>query len=111
GGRRVKPAGRVYAAGYFGTVGGQPRHGVAAITPAGAISSWDANGNGSVLVVATDGAGHVFAGGQFDSVNMQARDNLAAINAANGTPTSWNPGATQGGSQTNAQVWALQAAG
>jgi hypothetical protein len=92
----VSPDGStVYAAGYFTSIGGQPRNYIAAINAAtGAATSWDPNANNNVAALALSSDGTtVYAGGDFTSMGGQARSCIAAIDATTGLATTWNPNA------------------
>jgi hypothetical protein len=87
----------VYAGGYFGSIGGQSRASIAALSVAdGTATSWDPSGHyfgGPAVVealgVAADST--VYASGVFTTIGGQTRNNLAALNAADGTATTWDP--------------------
>ena len=86
----------VYAGGYFGSIGGQPRASIAALSIAdGSATSWDPSGHyftGPAVVETLAVAGStVYAGGVFTTIGGQARNNVAALNASDGTATTWNP--------------------
>ena len=86
----------VYAGGYFGAIGGQPRSSIAALDVAdGSATNWDPSaryftGPAVVETLAVTGA-TIYAGGVFTTIGGQARNNLAALNASDGTATTWNP--------------------
>jgi hypothetical protein len=94
-------AGTLYAAGYFGTIGGHERHGLVAIDPeTGSVTSWDPNpilkysppiGYG----LAVDGD-VVYASGEWESIGGQPRANLAGLDAVTGSATAWDPGVAYG---------------
>ena len=85
----------VYAGGRFNRIGESARIGVAAIDAAGAATSWDAGVSASsttnVRAIALDGT-TAYVGGTFATAGGTPRAHLAAI-TADGTLTSWNPGA------------------
>jgi len=62
----------LYAGGFFDTIGGQPRSGLARLGVATALADaqWNPGPVGAVLAVATDGNGHVYAGGTLGSSNL-----------------------------------------
>lgn len=97
--------GVLYAAGCFETIGGQVRHGLAAInTSTGALLPWAPGPAGgspytyvnTLLVVGSS----VYIGGNFTSVGGAERNKLAEVDARTGAATAWNP-------RPNSEVWAL----
>jgi hypothetical protein len=88
----------VYAGGFFTSIGGQNRNGLAALDAGtGAATGWDPNPSGSspssqvsVDPLALSGS-TVYVGGSFSSIGGQARAGLAGLDAATGAATSWNP--------------------
>ncbi|MFN2469280.1 MAG: hypothetical protein ABR521_14270, partial [Gaiellaceae bacterium] len=99
----------IYAAGYFGEIGGQPRVSIAALDAAtGTATAWDPSahlgtGPGVVETLAVSGS-TIYAGGAFNSIGGQTRNSLAALSAADGTATAWNP-------NPNSEVAALLVSG
>ena len=86
----------VYAGGYFGSIGGQPRASIAALSAAdGSATSWNPSARyftGPAVVETLAVAGStIYAGGVFTTIGGQTRNNLAALNAADGTATTWDP--------------------
>ena len=86
----------VYAGGYFGAIGGQPRASIAALSVAdGSATSWDPSGHyftGPAVVETLAVAGStIYAGGVFTTIGGQTRNNIAALSAADGTATTWDP--------------------
>ena len=97
--------GVLYAAGCFEKIGGQLRHGLAAIDAStGALLPWAPDPEGgspytylnTLLVVGSS----VYVGGNFTSVGGAERNELAEVDARTGAATSWNP-------RPNSEVWAL----
>ncbi len=94
--------GLVYVVGGFREVGGQARHGIAAIDAVtGAVSSWnpdihydvDSEGTEQIslnAIVVRENVVYV-AGRRLSSLGGQTRRLAAAIDATSGAPTSWNP--------------------
>ncbi|MEO7431617.1 MAG: hypothetical protein ABIR62_06260 [Dokdonella sp.] len=94
----------LYVSGYFSTMGGQPRAGIAALdTTTGMATGWDPGTDGIILSLAVSGS-TVYAGGSFFNLGGQPRTFLGAIDAASGAATSWDP-------QANNEVDALVAKG
>jgi hypothetical protein len=86
----------VYAGGYFGSIGGQPRASIAALSVAdGSATSWDPSAHyftGPAVIETLAVAGStIYTGGVFTTIGGQTRNNLAALSAADGTATMWNP--------------------
>jgi len=89
----------VYAGGWFTSIGGQSRSGIAAVSASsGSATTWNPNAGGGtslgspVLTLAVSGS-TVYAGGFFTSIGGQNRSFVAALNANSGLATAWNPGA------------------
>jgi hypothetical protein len=81
----------VYVGGNFTSIGGQQKHGIAALeVSTGQATSWNPNASGIVRAVAIKDT-TVYAGGAFESIGGQSRKYLAAINIATGNATAWNP--------------------
>ncbi len=99
----------VYAGGYFGSIGGQPRSSIAALSATdGSATSWDPSGHygsGPAIVdtLAVSGS-TVYAGGVFTTIGGHTRNNVAAINASDGMATPWDP-------NSNGEVDALVVSG
>ena len=71
----------VYAGGGFTSIGGQRRHGLAALdTQTGTATPWNPNADNDVNALAVSGS-TVYAGGYFTSIGGQVRPNLAALDA------------------------------
>lgn len=92
--------GTIYAGGFFSVIGGRARTGLAALTPAGTVTAFNAgiDAGGIVNVVAVDGS-TVYFGGNFSTVGGLARDGLAAANATSGRVSSWDPAAGNAGTE------------
>jgi hypothetical protein len=89
----------VYAGGWFTSIGGQNRSGIAALSASsGLATAWNPNAGGGtsigspVLTLAVSGS-TVYASGFFASIGGQYRSFVAALNASTGLATAWNPGA------------------
>jgi trimeric autotransporter adhesin len=86
----------VYVGGYFSSIGGQQRKGIAALdATTGLAKPWNANaGTASspawIFSLAVNGS-TVYAGGQFTSMGGQTRNYVAALDATTGAVTPWNP--------------------
>src|SRR5215467_6701919 len=84
--------GLIYAGGTIEHIGFTPRNGVAAITPQGNATSWNANVNLTGSVDALQIAGNtVYLGGSFDTVAGQSRVDLAAVTTSSGALLPWAP--------------------
>jgi hypothetical protein len=88
----------VYAGGWFTSIGGQNRSGIAALNvSSGLATAWNPNASGGtslgspVLTLAVSGS-TVYAGGWFASIGGQSRTGIAALNAGSGLATAWDPG-------------------
>lgn len=95
----------LYAAGCFETIGGQARHGLAAVdATSGALLPWAPDPAGgppythvnTLLIVGAS----IYIGGNFTSVGGAERSMLAEVDARTGAATPWNP-------RPNSEVWAL----
>jgi hypothetical protein len=90
---------RVYVWGGFTSIGGQTRHGIAAINSSnGKATAWNPNAMagahaGAVYSLAVSGQ-TVYAGGRFSAIGGRQRRGIAAIDATTGRATSWNPNAS-----------------
>lgn len=83
----------VYLAGFFSTVGGVSRVGLARVdATSGALDSgFDADLNGAAEHLALAN-GRLYLAGRFSTAGGQARPNYAAVNATTGALDSWNVG-------------------
>ena len=96
----------IYVGGYFTSIGGRPRHNIAALDArSGRASAWNPNANGPstwnrnnnrryahVVALAVSGS-TVYAGGYFTSIGGQPRNSIAALDARSGRASAWNPNA------------------
>ena len=99
----------VYAGGWFTTIGGQTRIGIAALNASsGLATAWNPGTGGIVDAFAVSGA-TVYAGGTFTAIGGQTRNGIAALNASSGAATTWNPNPVNGNS--NGTVNALAVSG
>lgn len=92
----IASAGVVYPGGFFTTVAGVARNGLAALDGiTGAVQSWDphpANIYGGLGVLAIAKSGNtVYTGGTLCSMNALTRNGLAAFDLTTGMATSWDP--------------------
>jgi trimeric autotransporter adhesin len=100
----------VYAGGWFTTIGGQSRTGIAALSAgSGLATAWNPDANGFVYTLAVSGS-TVYAGGSFTSIGGQSRNHIAALDASSGLATAWDPNANDGYGN-NASVNALAVSG
>jgi hypothetical protein len=112
----VGASGTVFAGGCFGTIGGQPRRGLAALdaNSSVALPGWVADVDadpygytgGCVDALVLDGAGALYVGGSFDALATRARYGLGRVDAASGIAHEWNP--TDGGWQPTVRALALE---
>ena len=86
----------VYVTGFFTSIGGQGRNGLAALGAAGmgdgtgaALPSWDPNPDGEVKAVAVVGS-TVYIGGAFTHIGNASRSRAAAV-GTNGVLLPWDP--------------------
>ncbi|MDW5593119.1 hypothetical protein VSS74_02135 [Conexibacter stalactiti] len=94
--RLVRDGSTLYAAGYFTTVGGQPRRGLAAIDVAtGAATSWDPAPSsrfaGSLVDALQLEGSTLYVGGSFTTIAGQPRPGIAAVDTSTGALTAWSP--------------------
>ncbi len=81
----------LFAGGYFDSIGGVPRHRLAAFDAlTGAVTSWNPNADDHVNTITPSGSA-VFVGGVFHSLGGQPRYGLAALDATTGALTGWDP--------------------
>jgi hypothetical protein len=89
----VAYAGRIYVAGGFGFIGGQPRANLAALDAvSGNATPWNPVGTGLIWTLAAN-EGRIYAGGLFNQIGGEPRLNIAAMDTVSGAVTAWNPGA------------------
>ncbi len=85
----------IYVAGFFGyfpTIGGVPRNGIAAIdATTGAVLPWDPAPDSYATNLAIDGS-TVYTSGYFTTIGGQPRAGIAALDAGSGLATLWDPG-------------------
>jgi hypothetical protein len=83
--------GSVYAGGFFTSVNGEKRHGLALLDAAsGAVAAWAPNADGPIIAMAEhDGA--LYVSGLFGSIGGQLRNRLASLDPVTGNATAWNP--------------------
>ena len=95
----------IYIGGFFTSVGGTLRNGIAALDATTlAVTSWNPDaGEGSVYTIAISGT-DIYVGGMFTTIGGQTRNNIAKLtSASNAADATWNPNAT-GGSYVNTIV-------
>jgi len=89
------PDGRLFIGGYFDSVGGSARNGVAAVSgTSGALSTWNA-GSSSIemyaLALSPDGS-RLYAGGPFTTIGgVVGRSRLAALDTTTAADLGWDP--------------------
>jgi hypothetical protein len=84
----------VYVGGDFGTIGGQARTCIAALSATtGLATAWDPQATGEVFALAASG-GTIYAGGSFAVIGGQDRFSIAALDATSGSATPWDPSVT-----------------
>jgi hypothetical protein len=84
---------RVLAGGFFTSIGGVQRNGLAALdVTTGAATSWDANANFYAQVHSLIASNNVlFVGGAYTNIGGQPRQSIAALSLATGQATTWYP--------------------
>ena len=80
----------VYLGGLFTSVHGVARSNLAAVSAAGAVTSWAPGADGAVNVVAVGPNGNLFVGGEFNRLHKLVRHHIGEISAA-GVPLPWAP--------------------
>ena len=82
---------QLWAAGSFGSIGGEAHRGVAALDVAtGLATGWDAGADANVSSLAVSGD-RIFVGGDFETIGGKSRKYLAELNAADGSAARWDP--------------------
>ena len=91
--------GKVYAGGYFTTIGGMSRNNIAALNTDGDgteghpyTTTWNPTGDGYINCLALSGT-TLYTGGYFATIGGRSRNNIAALGTTDGLATSWNPNA------------------
>jgi len=86
----------VYVGGYFDTIGGQTRRGIAALDAvSGLATAWNPNSNlGSWIYALAVSGSTVYVGGYFHQIGGQTRNYIAALNTTSGLAAAWNPNAS-----------------
>ncbi len=89
--------GNIYVGGYFTSIGGQTRYGIAKLSTTGtgaADATWNPSADASVLALAVSGTA-VYAGGGFTSIGNQPRVGLARLSSTGVgfADPAWNPNA------------------
>ena len=110
----VDGSNNVYAGGYFSSIGGQTRYGVARLSGSGAgavDTGWSPAGGGLVLSLALDASGNLYVGGSFNQFGGQPRNGVTKISNT-GVVASWNPSPTLAAATlTTVRARAVDAAG
>jgi hypothetical protein len=88
----------VYAGGDFGSIGGQSRNRIAALTTTlntNMATAWNPNANGTVKALLISGT-TIYVGGEFQNVAAQPRSRIAALDITINTnnATLWDPSAS-----------------
>lgn len=97
----LQPDGRIVIGGYFNSVGGQPRNGLARVEADGSLdSAFNPIPDGYVLSLALQRDGGILVGGQFTIMNSTGRRNLARLHATGLLDTTFKP-------EPNDSVWTL----
>lgn len=87
---------RVFVAGSFNNIGGQPRNYLAALNKTnGAASTWNPDPSDYVYALAINGT-TIYVGGAFTQVGAQPRARLASLSMTTGFALAWNPGISNG---------------
>jgi hypothetical protein len=94
-------AGAIFAGGKIAFVGGSRRHGLASLTPDGAITEWDPALAGTVRALAlSPDSSKLYVGGAFAPGDVPAQRNLAVVDISTGALHAFGGGTSSG-------VWAL----
>lgn len=90
----VQPDGKILAAGFFTSIGGQTRNYIARLDAAtGLADSFEPNPNGTVFSIAVQSDGKIVAGGQFTAIGGQTRNRTARLDAISGGADGFDPNA------------------
>ena len=105
----MQSAGKVLAGGWFGTVNGATRNGLARLNSDGSLDIGFQNvllgGNSSVHCVAVQSNGKVLIGGWFNTVNGVPRNNIARLNSDGSLDTTFLNGLA--GTGANSVVYSV----
>jgi uncharacterized delta-60 repeat protein len=87
--------GKILAGGYFTSIGGQARNGIARLDAAtGLADSFDPHaGDPSVYPIVVQADGKILVSGIFLTIGGQSRENIARLDPTTGLADSFNPGA------------------
>jgi uncharacterized delta-60 repeat protein len=84
---------KILLAGYFESVAGQPRKGIARLNLDGTLdASFDSSVLGEVFALAVQPNGKILVGGSFTSLGGQPQKSIGRLNADGSLDTSFNPG-------------------
>ncbi len=90
----VQADGKILAAGYFTSIGGQPRNHIARLdATTGLADSFNPNPDGVVVSIAVQADGKILAGGGFGTIGGQPRNRIARLDAITGATDSFDPNA------------------
>jgi hypothetical protein len=90
-------SGWVYLGGYFGSVGGPTRLGIAKVSASSGVTdpTWNPAGSGSFAVYSLkcDNHGSIFVGGSFPNIGGKPQQNVAKLSTSGtgAADTNWNP--------------------
>lgn len=108
----------VYVGGYFATIGGAARDGVAEVDPVlGLASDWNPNAAGGSSSYAPTvravcvGAGAVYVGGDFRDFAGSGRNYCVAVDACSGRLTEWDPRVNEAVTALAADAWSVYVGG
>jgi len=113
----VAADGALFVGGFFYTVGGQVRDGLAKLSAAGAGPSdvnWNPSPGATIQALALDSTGNsLFVGGQFFSLGGQTRTSLAklAVGGTGAADANWNPALVSSSAFESITALAVEAPG
>ncbi len=100
----VDPAGTVYVGGSFTGIAGNGRNRLAAISPAGSVTSWNPGANDAVLALSAT-ASALYVGGSFTTLGHDPQNRIGAVDLGTGDGLGWT------GTGADATVRSLALAG
>ena len=107
----LQPDGKILMGGYFGSINGVTRQGIARLNPDSTLDmdfNPNASNEASITSIVLQPDGKILIGGDFTTMNGTARNGLARLNADGTLDTAFNPLLMNGSNPADITVVALQ---